>query len=143
LTGLLYVISGIFTQHFRKEMVPERGQLSWSSLRSIVMDHLRLKRPADDGSYNLLQRVSYLVVIFVLFPMMMPTGFAMSPAITSVFPWTVEIFGGHQTARTLHFFLADLLVLFVVVHVAMVVMAGFAGRMRGMIAGRAASRKDS
>jgi thiosulfate reductase cytochrome b subunit len=73
----------------------------------------------------------------VLFPLTIMTGFAMSPAITSVFPWLVTVWGGHQSARTIHFVLADLLTLFVFVHVAMVVYAGFASRMRAMITGRA------
>ena len=66
----------------------------------------------------------------------------MSPSITSVFPWMVEVFGGHQTARTIHFFLANLLVLFLLVHVTMVALAGFTSRMMAMITGRPAARKE-
>jgi thiosulfate reductase cytochrome b subunit len=142
LTGLVYLVSGIFTQHFRNEMLPARGDLSWRSFRSGLLDHLRFKRPVEDGSYNLVQRLSYLGVVFVLFPLTIMTGFAMSPAITSVFPWLV-IWGGQQSARTIHFVLADLLTLFVLVHVAMVIYAGFGSRMRAMITGRAASGKGS
>jgi thiosulfate reductase cytochrome b subunit len=120
-------------------MLPAGRDLSWRSFRAGVVDHLRLKRPVDDGSYNLVQRLSYLCVVFVLFPLTIMTGFAMSPAITSVFPWLVTVWGGQQSARTIHFVLADLLTLFVLVHVAMVIYAGFGSRMRSMITGRAGS----
>jgi thiosulfate reductase cytochrome b subunit len=88
-----------------------------------------------------LQRTTYLFVIFVVFPMMIWTGLAMSPAFTAAFPDSVILLGGRQTARTLHFLLTIFLVLFVVVHVAMVAMSGFRSRMRGMIAGRLSKRK--
>jgi thiosulfate reductase cytochrome b subunit len=133
LTGSLYLVSGILTQHFRTQLVPAQADLSWSSLRASIAGHLRFRPTADKGSYNVLQRLSYLAVVFVLFPLTILTGLAMSPVITSVVPQTVTIFGGHQSARTIHFFLADLLVLFLVVHVGMVIVAGFSSRMRGMI----------
>jgi len=142
LAGLLYLVSGILTQHFRNQLVPAQADLSWRSLRASVVDHLRFERSVEEESYNVLQKISYLVVIFLVFPLLIITGFAMSPAITSVFPEFVTVFGGHQTARTLHFFLADLLLLFLLVHIAMVMLAGFSSRMRAMITGRAASRKE-
>jgi thiosulfate reductase cytochrome b subunit len=103
----------------------------------VQLDHLRFKRPSekDAQSYNLFQRLAYLTVVFVLYPFMFVTGFAMSPSITSVFPIFVNIFGGFQTARTLHFFAANLLVLFLFGHVAMVILAGFVKRCRAMITG--------
>ena len=94
--------------------------------------------PPDDAeahSYNVVQRTAYLAVIFVLFPMMIWTGLAMSPAFTSAVPGAVTVLGGRQTARTLHFLLTWALVLFVVVHVTMVAMAGFWSRLRAMITG--------
>jgi thiosulfate reductase cytochrome b subunit len=90
---------------------------------------------SGSASYNALQRVAYLTVVFVLFPLMIVTGFAMSPALTSVVPALVTVFGGQQSARTIHFFVAGALVLFLVAHVVMVWLAGFKERMRGMIAG--------
>jgi thiosulfate reductase cytochrome b subunit len=143
LSGLLYIVSGVLSQHFRRELLLSAADLSWSSLRSSVLDHLRLKRVDSDESYNVLQRLSYLGIVFVVFPMTILSGFAMSPSITSVYPWMVEFFGGHQTARTIHFFLSDLLVLFLVVHVAMVVLAGFTSRIKAMIIGRTAARKET
>jgi thiosulfate reductase cytochrome b subunit len=141
LSRLLYAISGLITQHFRRDLVPSRTDLSWRSLRGSIVEHLKFKKPAEEDSYNVLQRLSYLTVIFFFFPSMIITGFAISPAITSVVPQFVTVFGGHQTPRTLHFFIANLLVLFLLLHVAMVVLAGFKNRVRAMISGRADSGK--
>jgi thiosulfate reductase cytochrome b subunit len=142
LSGLLYAISGLRTQHFRRNLLPSRADLSWSSLRASIVDHPRFERPTDHSSYNVLQRLSYLSVIFLFIPLMIITGFAMSPAITSVFPQFVTVFGGQQTARTLHFFIANFLVLFLFVHIAMVILAGFTARMRAMITGRHPGAKE-
>jgi thiosulfate reductase cytochrome b subunit len=83
--------------------------------------------------YNALQRVTYLTVIFALFPLIVITGLAMSPSVTAPFPWLVAMFGGHQSARTVHFFLASFLVLFLIAHVTM---AYLQRRIGGMITGR-------
>ena len=141
LTGLLYFIYGLFTGHFRKNLLP--ADFSWSAISSDIAK--RVKRPgaADASSYNVLQRISYLSVIFVLFPLMIWTGLAMSPAIASVFPWAVAALGGQQSARTIHFFDTLLLTLFLVVHVVMICIAGFKSRMRAMITGRASTPKEN
>jgi len=136
IAGSLYIVSGVLTRHFRNDLLPARAELSPGSLREILLHHIRFKKPADDQSYNVLQRLSYLGVVFVVFPLMILTGFAMSPAITSVFPWLVVMFGGHQSARTIHFFAASFLLLFLIVHITMVILAGFTSRMRAMITGR-------
>jgi thiosulfate reductase cytochrome b subunit len=86
--------------------------------------------------YDVPQRITYLVVVSVVFPLMIWTGLAMSPAITSVFPDIVRLLGGQQSARTIHFFVAAFLVLFLAVHVTMVYRAGFVNHMRAMITGR-------
>lgn len=123
LTGLIYVLSGLVTKHFRRDLLPARSQLAGPLLSS----------PAD--SYNIVQRVTYLGVVFVLFPLIVVTGLAMSPAVTSVMPWLATMFGGHQSARTIHFFAASAVTLFVIGHVTMVVAAGFAVRVMAMITG--------
>ncbi len=105
ITGLLYVVSGVLTGHFRF------------------------------SSYNVLQRRTYLFVIFVLFPLVIWTGLDMSPAFVSAFPAAVTVFGGQQSARTLHFFVSIFLFLFLVGHVVMVCRSGFRKLMRGMILG--------
>lgn len=140
LTGLLYVLTGFISGHFRT-LLPARADLSWRAVSTVLAEHLRL-RPANlaaaDSSYNVLQRLTYLFVIFVLFPLVIWTGLAMSPAIASVFPDAVAILGGQQSARTIHFFVSVFLLLFFVVHVVMVCLAGFRNRMRSMITGRPA-----
>ena len=143
-TGLIYVVAGLFTHHFTKEMLPTRSDLKWKKLRRIFADHLRLKRPGEQDAltYNPLQRITYLLVIFVLFPLTIWTGLAMSPAITSVVPAMVSILGGQQSARTIHFFVACLLLLFFIIHIAMIFLAGFAKRVRAMITGHAAIAKE-
>jgi thiosulfate reductase cytochrome b subunit len=144
MTGLIYVLYGFSAGHFRKNLLPDKSELAWSRIWRVVWNHLRLRRGTEEESlrYNVLQRLAYLTVIFVLFPLIILTGFAMSPAITSVVPALVEIFGGQQSARTIHFFVAVFLVLFLIVHVAMVALAGFTSRMRGMIAGRITAGKQ-
>src|SRR4029077_16429658 len=92
LTGLVYVVSGFLTQHFSSQAV----------------------------TYNVIQRATYRLVVFLLFPLMIWTGLAMSPAITSVLPWVVTLWGGQQSARTIHFVVANLLVAFLLIHVSMV-----------------------
>ena len=138
LTGLLYVIAGIFTRHFGTHLVPARADLSWRVIARAASDHLRATRSSDDDplTYNAVQRLAYMTVIFVLCPLMIWTGLAMSPAITSVFPVVVAVLGGHQSARTIHFVVAVSLVVFLLVHVAMVYLAGFSRHMRAMITGR-------
>jgi thiosulfate reductase cytochrome b subunit len=145
LTGLLYVIFGFLSGHFRENLLPRGTDLSWRALTKAMAGHLRFERPseAEAWSYNVLQRVAYLFVIFILFPLVIWTGLAMSPAFVSAFPATVNVLGGQQSARTLHFFVSVALVLFLLVHVGMVWFAGFKSRMRAMITGRAATTPAS
>jgi thiosulfate reductase cytochrome b subunit len=144
LTGLLYVIFGSLNGHFRRNLFPARGDLSWRAISAIIAKHLRF-RPASDAeawSYNVLQRLTYLCVIFVLFPLVIWTGLAMSPAIASAFPAAVIMLGGQQSARTIHFFVSVFLTLFLLIHIVMICLAGFRIRMRAMITGRVASRLE-
>ncbi len=114
LTGVVYVVSGFLTSHFRRQLLPGAKAAS---------------------HYEPLQRLTYLVVIFALFPSIVVTGLAMSPAVTSVMPWLATLLGGHQSARTIHFFAAVAVTLFVAGHVTMVAVAGFAVRVASMITG--------
>jgi thiosulfate reductase cytochrome b subunit len=138
LTGMLYVIFALFTGHLRKNLLPDGADLSWRTFSTSIASHLRFERPGEEESwsYNLLQRISYLLVIFVLFPLVIWTGLAMSPGFVSAVPATVTLLGGQQSARTIHFFVSVALLLFLVVHVVMVSIAGFRSRMRAMITGR-------
>jgi thiosulfate reductase cytochrome b subunit len=138
LTGLVYVVAGFASGHFRNDLLPRGEDVSWRALWGTIAGHLRFERPsaADTWSYNLLQRLSYLFVIFVLFPLVIWTGLAMSPAFTSALPASVTLLGGRQSARTIHFLVAMSLLLFLLVHVGMVWFVGFRSHMRAMISGR-------
>jgi thiosulfate reductase cytochrome b subunit len=145
-TGLLYILWGFFSGHFRRNILPAASDLSFNQLGASLMKRLRFARPGgeDTWSYNVLQRIAYLVVIFVLFPVMIWTGLAMSFGFDAAFPLAVRLLGGQQTARSLHFIVTILLVLFLIVHVVMIFVAGFWSRMRAMITGTMISgRADS
>lgn len=140
--GLLYVLWGIFNGHFRRNVFPAPSDLSIKVIGNSLIEHVRFKRPdvGEAWSYNVLQRLTYLIVIFVLFPLMIWSGLAMSFGFTSAFPLAVRLLGGQQTARSIHFLVTILLVLFLLIHVVMICVAGFRNRMRAMITGRADSR---
>jgi thiosulfate reductase cytochrome b subunit len=138
LTGCLYVALGLVNGHFRRDLLPAASALSAKGLATDLGRHFRFRGPSQDDpwSYNVLQRLTYLVVIFVLFPLVIWTGLAMSPAVESAFPAAVIAVGGRQSARTIHFLVSILLVLFLFVHVLMVFLAGFRNRVGAMITGR-------
>ena len=138
-TGLVYVWVGLRSSHFRHNLIPSQADRSWRALGARIAEHLRFTSSAfgDPWSYNALQRLSYLAIVFVLFPLVIWTGLAMAPAFTAVFPWVVNVVGGRQSARTLHFFVTVALVLFTIVHVTMIILAGFRSRVRAMITGEA------
>ncbi len=143
LSGMVYLLSGFLTQHFSTHLMPTKAQMAWKQASSAIWAHLRWSRPGQEEllHYNVLQRLAYLGVVFVLFPVIILSGLAMSPAITSAVPELVNGFGGQQSARTIHFFAASFLVLFVAVHVVMVSRADFARRMRAMITGDFGAKK--
>ena len=144
LTGLLYVISGLITRHFRKNLLLAKANLSRRALAAVVANHLRFARPPESEawSYNTLQRLTYLFAIFVLFPLVIWTGLAMSPAFVAAVPASVTALGGRQSARTIHFFVSLALLLFLLVHVVMIWLAGFRSRVRAMITGHAATHLE-
>jgi thiosulfate reductase cytochrome b subunit len=133
LTGAVYGIAGLWTGHFRRDLVPMKGERGWQAYWRV----LRGVRARDgERTYNPVQRTVYLGVIFVLFPAVIWTGLALSPGFNAVFPFFVDVLGGRQSARTLHFLVSDLLVVFLVVHVVMIALAGFWSRTWEMISGR-------
>jgi thiosulfate reductase cytochrome b subunit len=138
LAGVLYLAWGFVSGHVRHDLIPAHGDLTRAALSRAVATHLRRPRPGFDDflTYNVVQRLAYLSVVLLLFPAMIWTGLAMSPAITSVLPFLVNAVGGQQSARTLHFVAAVALVLFVIAHLVMVILSGWTARMRGMITGR-------
>jgi len=137
LSGITYVIAGLISRHFRVDLVPSKTDITLREVFGVVRDHLFWRRPpeAESWRYNVVQRLTYLLVTFVLFPAMIWTGLAMSPTMTSQYPFIVTVLGGHQSARTLHFIVANLLVVFLVVHLAMLFLVGFGSHVLAMITG--------
>jgi len=135
MTGLVYVLHGWRAGHFRRNLFPEKGELSVGALMDVLKKHLRFERPAEGAPYNILQRLTYLIVVFGLVPAMVWTGLAMSPSFTAGFPFVVDWVGGFESARTIHFFVTVALALFLVAHIAMIILAGFKSRMRAMTVG--------
>lgn len=144
INGLIYMAYGFAARHFRRDLLPARDELSPANLRHEIVDHARLRFPRGEKArrYNALQKLTYLLVIFLLLPVMIATGLTMSPGFNAFAPWLLDIFGGRQSARTLHFITASALVAFVVVHVAMVLVSGVFNNMRSMITGRYAIDAD-
>jgi thiosulfate reductase cytochrome b subunit len=145
LSAFAYVIAGCVTQHFRKDLLPARADLGWRPIARVISDHLRWKRTSADEAwtYNVVQRLTYLGVVFVLFPGILWTGLAMSFGVSSVFPMLATALGGHQSARTLHFVFVSLLVIFFVVHIAMLFLVGFWSHVRAMITGYIPQRRGA
>lgn len=135
--GISYLSYGLLSGHFRRDLKPDRDQLTVHHLFREIADHARLKFAKGDEArrYNALQKTAYLVVIFFLLPLMLATGLTMSPGIDAAFPWLLELFGGRQSARTIHFVTASLIVAFVAVHIAMVLLSGVWNNLRSMITG--------
>ncbi|MBA4055235.1 MAG: hypothetical protein C0490_11020 [Marivirga sp.] len=138
ITGLVYLVPGVFTGHFRRHLWPQRKEFKLRLFWRDVINHVRMKiPPATNGPrYGLLQKCSYLVVIFFLMPLIVMTGLTMSPAITAAYPFLLKIFFGAQSARTIHFFTSAALSLFLIVHVVMIIRSGFKQHMRAMTIGK-------
>ena len=137
LPGVVYVLAGIFGGHFRSHIWPKANELTPRLVWRDVVDHLRFRIPPARGGphYALLQKCAYSLVVFVAAPLMVVTGLAMSPAITAAFPSLLRLFGGFQSARTIHFFTFIALLLFVFVHFVMVIKSGFRRQIRAMTVG--------
>jgi thiosulfate reductase cytochrome b subunit len=136
INGALYIGYSIRSHHLSNDLTPTRRD--WRSIGRSVVDHLLVRRPSGQEAkrYNVLQKLAYLAVIFGLLPFTILMGIAMSPQIDSVLPGWVDLFGGRQSARTLHFVAANLIVLFVLIHVLESIISGFRNNLRSMITGR-------
>jgi thiosulfate reductase cytochrome b subunit len=135
--GLLaYWLTILLNRHWRG-LVPRFAELKPGHLWREVKDHARLRFPTGAAalSYNTLQKLSYAGVIFVILPLIILTGLAMSPGMNAAWGWLIDIFGGRQSARSLHFICAFLMLLFILVHLIMVVLAGPLNEIRSMITG--------
>ena len=123
--------------HLKKDLHVRRAEWAPRHIWQDIKDHARLRFPkgAAAARYGILQKLSYIGVIFVLLPLMIFTGLAMSPGMNAAWPWLVEVFGGRQSARSIHFIAAWTLVAFFVVHIVMVLLAGPVNELRSMITG--------
>jgi thiosulfate reductase cytochrome b subunit len=142
--GAVYLLFGLLSGHFRRDLAPAPSELRPRRVLAEVWDHIRLRTPRGEAArrYNVLQKLAYIAVIFVMLPVMVLTGLTMSPAVTAAAPVLFDIFGGRQSARTIHFLVANLLVLFVLVHVLQVLISGAFNGMRSMITGRYVVRPE-
>jgi len=131
--GGLYLLYLVISGHLRRGLLPSRRDLR--EIGSSVWDHMRLRFPKGEEGYNVLQRLSYLIVLFGLVPLLILAGLAMSPRIDAGFPLLVTLFGGRQSARTVHFLCAFGLLTFTVVHLVMVVVSGVWNNVRSMLTG--------
>lgn len=135
---LLFLIRAFWNRHVQRDLRPRLEELKPRHLWREVKDHARLRFPTGEAAlrYNALQKLSYFGVIFVLLPLVILTGLAMSPGMNAAWPWLIDLFGGRQSARSIHFIMAFLLMLFILVHLVMVVLAGPINELRSMITGR-------
>lgn len=136
LNGLAYLAYSIASGHARRDLTPTRNELE--HIGSSISEHVRFRFPKGEEAkrYNVLQKLAYLAVIFGLLPLVVLSGLTMSPALDAAFPFLLDLFGGRQSARTVHFLCASGIVLFVAVHVFMVLVSGVWNNLRSMITGR-------
>lgn len=137
IAGALYVIGSVATGHWRR-LVPAPRELALSALWNDVKRHaqLRFVAPAGSATYGPLQKSAYASVVFFLLPFMLLSGMTMSPAVTAALPGLLDVFGGYQSARTLHFVGFAVLLTFLLLHISMVAVTGFRLQLRAMIAGK-------
>jgi len=135
---LAYMVASLINRHFQRDLRVRRGELSPAHLAENVRDHLAFRfHDADDpGRYNTLQKLSYILVIFGLLPLVVLTGIALSPGMNAAWPWLLDLFGGRQSARSLHFLAMAGLAGFTVIHLTLVILAGAVNEVRSMVTGR-------
>jgi Ni/Fe-hydrogenase b-type cytochrome subunit len=132
-----FLLVSLVNRHWR-DLTPSAHEMNPRHLWQEVKDHARLRFPTGEAAsrYNSLQKLSYFGVIAILLPGVILTGLTMSPAMNAAWPWLLDLFGGRQSARSIHFLCAFFIVLFILVHLLMVVLAGPVNEVRSMITGR-------
>jgi len=135
---LLFMIASLINRHFQRDLRVRAKEVEPRHLWADALAHLRFDfhNPDDPAAYNTLQKLAYVGAIFVLIPLMIFTGLAMSPGMDAAWPWLIELFGGRQSARSIHFIAASGIVLFVIVHLTLVILAGPINEIWSMITGR-------
>ena len=132
---VLFWIAILVNGHLRRKLLPERSELKKSAIWADIRAHLKLQFPPHGSSYNFLQKLSYLLVLGLFLPLMIATGLAISPGFEPAAPWLVDLLGGRQSARSIHFIVAWGLFAFFVVHIALVLLTGPLRQIRDMITG--------
>jgi Ni/Fe-hydrogenase b-type cytochrome subunit len=135
---LLFIVVSFINRHAQRELAPSSDEVKPRHIWHDIREHARLRFPSGDAAlrYNVLQKLSYVAVIFVLLPLMVLTGLAMSPAMDAAWPWLIDLFQGRQSARSIHFICAMALLAFIIVHLLMVMLAGPINEIGSMITGR-------
>jgi Ni/Fe-hydrogenase b-type cytochrome subunit len=135
---LFFMIASLVNRHFQRDLRVRAKDVAPRHLidDAVAHAHFDFHNHDDPAAYNTLQKLSYVATIFVLIPVMILTGLAMSPAMDAAWPWLLDMFGGRQSARSIHFIAAALLVAFIVVHLVLVILAGPVGEVMSMITGR-------
>lgn len=147
IAGLVYLFASLLGGHLYRRLLPERDQIRPGHLAQEMRRHMRLLGPTEAEPtalrYNALQKIAYLVVVLVLAPAMLLSGLTMSPGVTAAYPELFTLFGGRQSARTIHFLAACLLVLFLLIHIWQVFANSPWNLLRAMITGRAAIEPEN
>jgi len=138
LSLIIFLVTSFLNRHAQRDLAPTRDEVRPSHVWHDIQEHARLRFPTGDAAlrYNILQKLSYVSVIFMLLPLMVLTGLTMSPAMDAAWPWLLDIFGGRQSARSIHFICAALLLGFILIHLVMVLLAGPINEIGSMITGR-------
>ena len=135
-TSTCYVSYSVIGRHLRRDLLPNKKD--WRSIGKTVRDHLLLRHPTGEAAkeYNVLQKLAYLSVVFALIPLVILNGLGMSPGMDALLPGWVDLFGGRQSMRTIHFLVSWALVAFTAVHLFQVIVTGFWNNLRSMITGK-------
>jgi thiosulfate reductase cytochrome b subunit len=135
---LIYLAWSLINGHLRRDLHVTAREWRPAHLWRDIVDHAHLRFPkgAEALRYNVLQKIAYCGVLFGLLPLVILTGMTMSPGLNAAVPFLADLFGGRQSARSLHFLAAAGLVAFFLVHIAMVVLAGPIDEVRAMITGQ-------
>ncbi|MFI4891496.1 MAG: cytochrome b/b6 domain-containing protein [Steroidobacterales bacterium] len=144
LNGLVYLIAALITRHLWRDLIPSRAELAPRHLATELWYHLKLQFPRGEATrhYNSLQKIAYAALVLVLAPLVILTGLTMSPGFDAIMPGLTVLFGGRQSARSLHFIAVNLILLFVVAHLGALLAVGVWNELRSMLTGRFRIRTD-
>lgn len=134
---LAYMVWSLVDRHFRRDLTLRRRELAPRHLWADFRAHLgfRFHDPEAPRDYNVFQKLSYVLVLFLLLPLMILSGIALSPGMDAAWPWVLDLLGGRQSARSIHFLCASGIAVFTIVHVVLVILAGTANELRSMVTG--------